>query len=115
MTVLCNQTKFKSWLPGKWGAGHLQAGEGQEGRLGVTPGPRELLLEEVGAPRKQLWGSPRWEGEETVYSPEWMELWSPQSEAMADSGNASGPRDASNHHGRVSRDSCVCVCVCVCV
>lgn len=77
------------FTPGKWGSGHLQAGEGQEGRLGVPLGPGELLLEEAGAPREQLWGSPQWEGEEMVYSPEGTELWSPQGEARADSGSTS--------------------------
>ena len=63
-------------------------------------GPGELLLEEVGAAHEQLRGSTWWE---TVYSPEGMELWSPQSEAMVDSGSALVQHD------------CVCSNLCVCV
>ena len=99
------------------GLGPLQAGGGAGGRPGVPVGPGELLLlEEAGAPREQLWGLPRWEGEETVYSMEGTELWSPQGEARADSGSTSvletRPSSMAVFAGtRV----CVCVCVCVCL
>ena len=78
-------------------------------------GPGELLLlEEAGAPREQLWGSPWWGGEETVYSLEGTELWSPQGEARADSGSTSVLETRPSSMA-VFAGTRVCVCVCVCV